>query len=226
MSAAYVEALFARIAAGAPYNSPNETNISNYKPSLNSRCPLNIPPEGEDYTIRYHEIVNSKVKGSDGYTYHLDQDHAGILIGFYAPDAASFTFQISNKTYSPVDLPITLAAGEFQFALYNKYVYPSCRTRCWHPIAYENVTGKVYAVFAELSADAHDALCRVSAIVVADLMFISGMVGPIGRVCARPIGEALLASGARQEGRRSVSVEKPLFIEKYEDAVAYIEATK
>lgn len=200
MSAAYVEAMFARLAAGAPYNSPNETNISKYKPSLNSHCPLNIPPEGEDYIIRYHEIVNSKVKGSDGYTYYLDQDHAGILVGFYAHEATSFTLQISNPR---VDLPITLAAGEFQFALYNKYVYPSCLTRCWHPIHYANVTGKVYAVFAELSADAHHAMFKVSAIVVEDLMFISGMVG-----------------------RRTVSVEKPLFIEKYEDAVAYIEATK
>ena len=203
MSAAYVEALYARIAAGAPYNSPNETNISNYKPSLNSRCPLNIPPEGEDYIIRYHEIVNSEVKGSDGFTYYLDQDHAGILVGFYAPEAASFTFQISNKVYSRVDLPITLAAGEFQFALYNKYVYPSCRTRCWHPIAYENVIGKVYAVFAELSDDVHRAMFKVSAIFVADLGFMSGMVG-----------------------RHSAYVEKPLFIEKYEDAIAYIEAGK
>ena len=161
------------IIADAPYNKP---------------VPFAAPyPDGEDYLIRYYEIGDTYIM-KDGHR-NFSENHKGrpitdLLIGFYAADGpAKLDFQISHPA---IDLPIELDAGEFKFALYNKYTYPEIRT-CYHQTTYANVVGKVYAVYAYLSQPVRRFLCCTYLYCVADLVFVQGMVGRVSNTLDEPL---------------------------------------
>lgn len=159
----------AKIHADAPYTNP-----------------ILPPPEDTDYDIRYYEMNDS---GSIPPT--------SFIVGFYSPTSASFTFQLSNPSF---DLPpVELAAGQFKFALYDKYMYPKLRTP-YHEPRLRNIVGKVYAVCADMGYEPGRWFCQRDLYCVADLYFMHGMVG-----------------------RCKNTVDKPFIMDNYEGALKYVE---
>ena len=84
---------------------------------------------------------------SKDYPYTTSWIHNGdILVGFRADTDASFTMVFNDDTR----IPYTLKAGEFQFALENKYTLPDIRI--YTSMKIENIKGDIHYINACLNS--------------------------------------------------------------------------
>lgn len=178
----------ARIRANAPYNNPEDWQI-NYKRSNHFT---------DDYIIGYYEIVKGIVPGFEKLRGSLDcknligmftdshvkmrKNTGDILIGFYAPDGpSSFSFQSSSF----IDIPVKLSAGEFKFAINDKYTLPTIRP-LYTELFFENIKGKTYVVYAHLNETLRNKLNDIS-YHVGNIVCKANLIGIVSEYATEPV---------------------------------------